>query len=94
MGKGGAVVRKIVLDGYIVSVGNKGNEITEEEYGAILEAIENKPTAPIGYTYKLKDTLEWELCEAEASTEEDTPTDDMATEADYQSALREMGVKV
>lgn len=65
MVKGGAGMRKIVIDGYIVSIGNKGNEISKEEYAKILEAINNKPSAPIGYTYRLKDTLEWELCEQE-----------------------------
>lgn len=65
MAKGGDNVRKIVVDGYIVSIGNNGKEITEEEYTAILEAINSKPTAPIGYTYKLKDNLEWELFEEE-----------------------------
>ena len=65
MVKGGVSMRKIVIDGYIVSIGNKGNEITEKEYTAILEAINSKPITPKGYVYKLKDTLEWELCEAE-----------------------------
>ena len=32
--------------------------------------------------------------EAEARQTEDLPTEDAATEADYQAALREMGVKV
>lgn len=67
MVKGGDNVRKIVVDGYIVSIGNNGKEITDEEYTAILEAINSKPTAPIGYVYKLKETIEWELCEAEKS---------------------------
>jgi hypothetical protein len=67
MAEGGAVMRKFVVDGYIVSIGNKGNEISKEEYTNILEAINNKPSAPAGYTYRLKDTLEWELCEQEES---------------------------
>ena len=65
MVKGGACVRKIVIDGYIVSIGDKGNKISEEEYTNILEAINNKPSAPIGYTYRLRENLEWELCEQE-----------------------------
>ncbi len=66
MVKGGATVRKIVADGYILGIGDKGDEITEKEYTAILEVINTKPVAPSGYTYKLKETLEWELCEEES----------------------------
>ena len=32
-----------------------------------VNADKNKPIAPKGYMYKLKDTLEWELCRAEQS---------------------------
>lgn len=63
-------MRKIVIDGYIVGVGDKGDEISKKEYLKILEVINNKPSAPTGYTYKLKDTLEWELCEQEESGEQ------------------------
>jgi hypothetical protein len=62
MDKGGSAMRKIIVDGYIVGVGDKENEITTDEYNTILEIISNKPIAPTGYTYKLKDNLEWEIC--------------------------------
>ena len=54
-------------DGYIcgvvqgVSVEN--SNCTEEEYIHIKTIIENTPTATDGYYYRLKDNLEWELCE-------------------------------
>lgn len=57
---------KTTENGYIISVGVNivGEEITEEEYNAILSRINSAPTAPSGYTYKLRaDTLEWELVE-------------------------------
>lgn len=60
-------MRKVMIDGYIMCVIDNGDELTENEYQAIMMAIENKPIAPIGYTYKLKDTLEWKLCKAEQS---------------------------
>lgn len=51
--------------GYIVSVvkGVTAGNITEEEYNAILVVIHNKPTAPEGCDYKLRDDLTWELFE-------------------------------
>lgn len=58
-------MRKIVRDGYILGVGNIGNEITTEEYNAILNAVEHKPIAPDGYGYRLKENLEWELFKVE-----------------------------
>ena len=53
-------------DIYVESVGtgNVGTELTESEYNAIMQKIQNKPAAPDGYTYKLRaDNLEWELVE-------------------------------
>ena len=58
-------MRKIVKDGYILGVGNVGDEISTEEYNAILNSVEQKPTAPEGYGYRLKDNLEWELFKIE-----------------------------
>lgn len=57
---------KMIEDGYIVVVGTGigGTEITAEEYAEIMKAIDNSPTAPTGYEYKLRaDNLEWELVE-------------------------------
>ena len=51
-------------DIYVESVGtgNVGTELTESEYNAIMQKIQNKPTDPEGYQYKLRaDDLEWEL---------------------------------
>lgn len=50
-----------------------GNEITEAEYNRIKAIIDNRPTAPEGYGYRLTDALEWELYElppVEESSEE------------------------
>ena len=45
-----------------VGIGNVGTELTESEYNAIMQKIQNKPTDPEGYQYKLRaDDLEWEL---------------------------------
>lgn len=60
-------MRKVIVDGYILCVVDNGNELTKNEHHAIMEAIKNKPIAPKGYMYKLKDTLEWELCRTEQS---------------------------
>ena len=57
---------KYINDGYIIGVGSgagAGNEITEDEYNKILDKINNRPTAPEGFTYRLTTALEWELVE-------------------------------
>lgn len=57
---------KYINDNYIVGVGTgagTGSEITEDEYNTILDKINNRPTAPEGFTYRLTTALEWELCE-------------------------------
>lgn len=56
---------KYINDSYIVGVGTGagiGEEITEDEYNTILDKINNRPTAPEGFTYRLTTALEWELC--------------------------------
>lgn len=56
---------KYINDNYIVGVGTgagTGSEITEDEYNTILDKINNRPTAPEGFTYRLTTALEWELC--------------------------------
>ena len=58
-------------------------KITEEKYNEILNLIRNRPTAPEGYTYKLTDTLEWELCEAPVIED----TDPELTEAEALNIL-------
>lgn len=60
---GGTVMyKKYEKDGYILCLGI-GDEITEDEYNEILDKINNRPTAPEGFTYRLTTALEWELCE-------------------------------
>lgn len=57
---------KYINDNYIVGVGTGadiGSEITEDEYNTILDKINNRPTAPEGFTYRLTTALEWELVE-------------------------------
>lgn len=52
--------KKYVKDGYIIGLG-AGEEISREEYGRILAAINSRPAAPDGCYYALKENLEWEL---------------------------------
>lgn len=56
---------KIVEDGYIVAVGTGlgETEIAEAEYNEILNVIQNKPAADLGYDYRLKEDLTWEMIE-------------------------------
>lgn len=84
---------KIIVDGFVSQVGSgvSPEAITEDEYNTILDKINSAPTAPSGYTYKLRaDTLEWELVELppEPIVEEE------ATAEDYEQALADLGVKV
>lgn len=78
--------------GVVLGVGmaeHVGEEITENQYNEILSMLSNRPTAPDGFAYRLTAELEWELYEA--PVEEDEAE---ATEADYISALAELGVAV
>lgn len=81
--------RKNVEDGYIHSVAAgvsaENSNIAEGEYNQIKTIIENQPTAPDGFYYRLTESLEWELCEMDAIEE-------AATEEDYQAALGNLGV--
>ena len=56
---------KYTNDKYIIGVGigAGGEEITEQEYNAILDKINNRPEAPEGYSYRLTTAMEWELAE-------------------------------
>lgn len=52
-------------------------EITEYEYNVILSIIQNYPTSPDGFFYKLRtDTLEWELVELPPAPEPSEDVDD------------------
>lgn len=64
----------ITQDGYIVSIakGVGNGNITEEQYNIIKAKIDERPTAPEGYYYRLTVYLKWELCKLpEPSNEED-----------------------
>lgn len=82
---------KNIEDTYILAIGTGvgGEEITQEEYENILSIIRTRPIAETGYAYRLRTDLTWELVEAPV-VEEDAE----ATEADYLSALAELGVEV
>lgn len=74
------------IHGVVMGVNAENANCTEEEYMSIKGMLENAPTAQDGFYYKLKENLEWELCELPTIEGEE------ATEADYQSALEELGV--
>lgn len=85
-------MNKVINNGYIIAIstGSTGEQITETEYNEILSAMQSAPSAPDGYTYKLKaDTLTWELVELPPIED-----DDDATESDYITALQDLGVTV
>lgn len=73
------------IHGVVAGVSAENSNITEEEYIKIKAIIENAPIAPDGFYYRLKENLEWELCEM--ATIEET-----ANETDYQAALEDLGV--
>ena len=79
-------------DGYIYSVVSgvsaTNSNITEAEYIEIKAVIENMPTAPDGFGYRLKENLEWELYELPEMPEVELE----ATEQDYIEALERLGV--
>lgn len=53
---------KKIIDGYIIIIGKGfgGTEITAEEYAELNALIDNRPTPPEGYDYRLRDDLTWE----------------------------------
>ena len=78
-------MKAMVVDGYIQYVSeNIGNRnITNMEYESILAIIQNAPTPPSGYTYKLRASdLEWELVELPPEPPDPDPevTDEEALE--------------
>lgn len=92
---------KIINDGYLIAVGIGvgGTEITEAEYNSLREFFSTKPTAPEGYDYRLKDTLEWELYELPIipPTEEveELTYDEILealADAEYELCLWELGI--
>ena len=60
------------IHGLVKGVSPENSNITEEEYHRIKTIIENAPTAPEGFFYRLKENFVWELCEMQIRTEGDT----------------------
>ena len=73
------------IHGVVAGVSAENSNISEEEYIQIKAMLESAPIAPDGFYYRLKDNLEWELCEM-------TIIEEIASEADYQAALEDLGV--
>lgn len=67
--------KKYEKDGYILCLGI-GDEITEDEYNTILDKINNRPTAPEGFTYRLTTALKWELCKLSPIVENNEELED------------------
>jgi hypothetical protein len=69
---------KIIADGYItvIGTGNGGISITKEEYESLISHIHNRPEAPEGYGYRLKEDLTWELYELPPVPEDDEISSD------------------
>ena len=69
-----------ILDGYIIGIGKNNNDtggITKEQYEEIDSILQNAPSAPTGYKYKLRaDNLEWELVELPPQPEPDPDTEE------------------
>lgn len=64
----------IIQNGYIVAT-----EIEDEQYNAIMQKIQDKPTDLEGFQYKLRaDNLEWELVELPPVPEYEPTTEDKA----------------
>ena len=92
---------KVLDNGYIAGVqtvsSDGGGNITESEYNEILSIIHNRPTAPDGYGYRLREDLTWELYELpvvdETETEQYTEKQLAAmTNAELQTVLADMGI--
>ena len=72
---------KLIENGYLIAIGTGvgGVEITEEEYNSILAHIRSCPEAPIGYGYRLKEDLMWELYELPVVPDEEISSDELMT---------------
>ena len=71
---------KQIENGYLLSIGTGpgGEEITAEEYENILTIIRSRPTAEVGYGYRLKTDLAWELVELPPVSEDEEISADEA----------------
>ena len=75
------------IHGIVEGVNAENANCTEAEYLEIKAILENAPQTTEPFFYRLKENLEWELCEFKPNTE-----NEMATEEDYKSALESLGV--
>lgn len=75
---------KHINDKYIIGIGtgSGGEEISEQEYNAILDKINNRPKASDGHSYRLTTAMEWEL--AEVPKTEPTTEKIIESEEDYE----------
>lgn len=79
-------MQKIIDNGTTVLLADDGMMLTDgSSFGSVVRLGK-----------EADETVWYEITqeEAEERMNADIPTEDMATEADYQSALREMGVKI
>lgn len=84
--------KKVVIDGYILGVGTvvSGGNVNQREYGEITEKLLSMPTAPDGYTAKLRDdTLEWEIIETPPAPEPEASIEDKAEAYDILMGVSE-----
>jgi hypothetical protein len=63
---------------YIVSIstGTGAEEIKQEEYDNIMSVIRSRPTPEVGYDYRLRADLTWELIEVEIIPEDEVEISD------------------
>lgn len=69
---------KLIEGAYIIAIGTglDGEEITKEEYDAILDLIIARPVPDAGYDYILKTDMTWELVEVPVVEEEEQEISD------------------
>ena len=80
---------KNIEEDYIVSISTRNGlvQIPESEYLLIKKAIDERPTAPDGYYYRLKTDMTWELAELPPIPEEEAAVED------YSEQLERFGVE-
>ena len=60
------------IHGVVAGVNPENSNCTESEYTDIKAILENAPDAPDGAYYRLKEDLEWELCELKIESNEES----------------------
>lgn len=79
-------MRKITENGTTVLIAENGMVLTDDSSFGTIVRLGKEDTGDSWYEITAE--------EAEKRMNEDVPTEDDATDEDYQAALREMGVKV